>query len=284
MNFNVTPRRWPLCALAALLLAGCGVDTGGRGGSGSLVVSDQFAAATRLDRPDAGGADTVLGVLQRNDSTVDGRARDWSVYRNGVAVAKDVDAHAGDAIWWDRHAAGAGQPRAVIGSYPAPFRRGPDGKRLPVRLECIDSASSACNLVQQALTKAGVLAAKGGIQRSFTQETLRVLVGPYLQLRADETVRTLERGPRASGVYARPAPDGRSIAVLDGGGRTQRTLRAGSGLVAATVFDKGQPVWIVTGTDDRGVAAAASAIDQATLKGRFALAVADDRGVPLPAR
>jgi hypothetical protein len=54
--------------------------------------------------------------------------------------------------------------------------------------------------------------------------------------------------------------------------------------VAATVFEKGQPVWIVTGTDDRGVAAAASAIDEAALKGRFALAVADDRGVPLPAR
>ena len=67
--------------------------------------------------------------------------------------------------------------------------------------------------------------------------------------------------------------------MLDERGRTTRTLRAGAGLVAATVYEDGQPVWIVTGTDDAGVRDAASALDEGTLKNRFALAVADGRGV-----
>jgi hypothetical protein len=293
-------------ALAALAVAGCGLGAGERKEGASLVVTDAFGAATLVDLvdPRVEGSDTIMRVLQRNASvktrygggfvsqidgrrsgTRGGRPTDWFFYINGL-LSEDGAAsrrlRANDAVWWDRHDWGGGETKAVVGSFPEPFRHGPEGKRLPVRVECVDSRAPACDRVQDALTKVGVLAAKGGIQTSFTKETLRVLVGSYEQLRGDRAVRTLEEGPRASGIYARPSRDGRSIAVLDERGRVRRTLTAGAGLVGATVYEDGQPIWIVTGTDDAGVLSAAGAMDEGTLKNRFALAVADDRGVRVP--
>jgi hypothetical protein len=293
-------------ALAALAVAGCGLGAGERKEGASLVVTDGFGAGTLVDLADprVEGSDTIMRVLQRNASvktrygggfvsaiegrrggTRGGRPTDWFFYVNGL-LSQDGAAsrrlRANDAVWWDRHDWGGGETKAVVGSFPEPFRHGPEGKRLPVRVECVDSGAPACDRVQNALTKVGVLAAKGGIQTSFTKETLRVLVGSYERLRGDRAVRTLEEGPRASGIYARLSRDGRTIAVLDQRGRVRRTLGAGAGLVGATVYEDGQPIWIVTGTDDAGVLSAAGAMDEGTLKNRFALAVADDRGVRVP--
>jgi len=41
-------------------------------------------------------------------------------------------------------------------------------------------------------------------------------------------------------------------------------------------------VWIVTGTDARGLLDAANALDEGVLGDRFALATAADQGIPLP--
>ena len=42
------------------------------------------------------------------------------------------------------------------------------------------------------------------------------------------------------------------------------------------------PTWLVTGTDDVGVAAAAAALTEEQLRDHFALAIEAGRGVPLP--
>jgi hypothetical protein len=297
-----------LAAVAlALVAAGCGVGAGGTPGGAKLVVTQDFGRAAVLDLadPKVSGSDTVMRFLQRNAEvktrygggfvqSIDGhrggrsggRPVDWLYYVNGVEAevgAASRRLRNDDVVWWDRHDWSAAQRvPAVVGAYPEPFRHGPDGKRLPVRVECIDPQADACQAVQDRMTKAGVLAAQGGLQTSLTKQTLRILVGPYGQLRADDAARLLEGGPRRSGVYARPARDGRTIAVLDDRGHTTRTLGAGAGLVAATRFQDGKPVWFVTGTDARGVAAAAAALDEGNLKNRFALAIAADRGIPLP--
>lgn len=297
-----------LAVAATVAVAGCGVGAGERPRSTSLLVTDAFGtrSLSDLDAPKTGGSDTVMRLLQRNvkdvrtrygggfvqaidgrsGGTPGGRPTDWFFYVNGVLADKGAAStrvHDGDAIWWDRHDWGQTDgTKAVVGSFPEPFTGGIDGRRLPVRVECISSSDPACDAVQEALTKVGVLAAKGGIQTSFTKDTLRVLVGPYGTLRADQSVRSLERGPRSSGVYAKPTADGRRIAVLDARGRTRKVLGAGSGLVAATVYEDGQPVWIVTGTDAAGVKAAAGLLDESTLKNRFALAVSGGVGVRVP--
>jgi hypothetical protein len=291
----------------ALSLAGCGLGAGKSPTGAQLVITQDFGAypLSQLADPKFGGSDTVMRFLQRNakvttrfgggyvqsiagraGGTSGGRPVDWFYYVNGVLAPKGAAStrlHDGDVVWWDRHDWSATQDvPAVVGTFPEPFLHGIDGKRLPTRLECTQPGSPSCKAVQQRLTDAGVLAPEGGLQRSLAKETLRVLVGPYLALRDDDAVRQLERGPKASGVYARPSADGRTITTLDAQGHAVRRLGPGTGLVAATRFEDGRPVWIVTGTDEAGIAAAATALDEGNLKNRFAVAVSAGRAVALP--
>ena len=103
------------------------------------------------------------------------------------------------------------------------------------------------------------------MEQSGGEEVLRVVVGRWSDVRQDNVVRRLERGPGASGVFAQPTSTGDAIVVLDADGEPVRTLRAGAGLVAATSVEAQAPTWIVTGTDEVGVAAAAAALTEERL-------------------
>jgi hypothetical protein len=92
----------------------------------------------------------------------------------------------------------------------------------------------------------------------------------------------MERGPRASGVFARPAPDGSRIALLDERAQPDGELSRGGGLVVAVRDGQSAPTWAVTGTDDAGVEAAARAFGDRALRHRFAVAVDGGRPVALP--
>jgi heat shock protein HslJ len=72
-----------------------------------------------------------------------------------------------------------------------------------------------------------------------------------------------------------------SLELLDAAGHVARRLGAGAGLVAATSLDHGKPVWVVTGTDVRGLTDAAESLQAGVLRNRFALVT--DRGRPLSA-
>jgi hypothetical protein len=216
-----------------------------------------------------------------------GRPVDWFFYVNGIEATQGAAAttlHDGDHVWWDRHDWGATMTvPAVVGAFPEPFLHGTEGKRLPVRIECLDPASPACDRVAHQLTAIGIPAGRGGLGLAEHDAALRVLVGTWPRLRTDAAARRLESGPAASGVYVRVAGGGRSLVLLDARGAAVRTLGPHSGLVAATRLADAPPVWIVTGTDDAGVAAAAQAFEPGALHDRFALAVSSaDQGVPLP--
>src|SRR5690606_1844867 len=102
------------------------------------------------------------------------------------------------------------------------------------------------------------------------------------EIRGDRALRQLERGPRSSGVFARVAPDGRTIEALDPEGEVARRLGPGTGLIAATRWRQDAPTWIVTGTDLAGLRAAAAGVDESVLGEKFALAINDDLPLPLP--
>jgi Domain of unknown function (DUF4430) len=216
-----------------------------------------------------------------------GRPVDWFFYVNGIEADRGAAARRlapGDRVWWDHHDWGAAmRVPAVVGSYPAPFVSSSKGKRVPVRIDCGASAQRACREVQTRLQNAG--AQVGGtsiIGQEASRGVLRVLVGRWSEVRRDPAARRIERGPKVSGVYARPSASGDRIELLDARGSAVRTLASGSGLVAATSFLDQQPTWIVAGTDDAGVGAAAAALDETRLNDHFAVAVSDNREVPLP--
>ena len=300
-----------LLALAlALALAGCGFGAGDapKGAGTELTVSRNFGAeemgSSKQKRIPAG--ETVMRLLQRSFEvetrygggfvqTIDGvgggrragRPVDWFFYVNGIEADRGAAARrlaAGDRVWWDHHDWGAAMRiPAVVGSYPEPFVSGPQGKRVPVRIECAADAQHACKEVRTQLGDAG--ATIGGLSPLGTEAgpaVLRLLVGRWADVRRDPTVRRIEQGPKTSGVFARPAAKGDRLELLDPRGAAVRTLGAGSGLVAATSYLDQQPTWVVAGTDDVGVAAAAAALNETRLRDHFAVAVESGREIPLP--
>lgn len=303
-------RRAPAIALSvglALALAGCGVGAGKKAAGTKLTITQDFGAreVRVLDAPKVGGDETVMRLLQRNArvstrygggfvQSIDGlqagrsggRPVDWFYYVNGVDASRgaaSMTLRAGDRVWWDRHDWGtAMRVPAVVGSFPEPFLHGIGGKRLPVRVECATPGSEACKAVSNRLAEYGVPVAIGGLLTAHLEETLRVLVGPWERLSVDHAIDELGDGPQASGVYARVSA--RTIVTLDAEGHAVDRLGPGSGLVAATSRDEARPTWVVTGTDDAGVASAARAFEEGTLDHRFAVAVRDDLPIPLPVK
>jgi hypothetical protein len=298
----MTLRRLPasLAALAALwALSGCGLGAGSTPRGVQLTVTRDFGARELLQAPAprAVGEETVMSLLRRNAAistrygggfvqSIGGLAGgseggdpvDWFYYVNGVEATKGAAStivHAGDRIWWDRHDwSQTDQVPAVVGSFPEPFRAGYDGKRLPVRVECAEVQSSACQAVVARLRSLGVPAALASISGGDEPYTLRMLVGPLSKLAADPGVHQIEAGPRYSGVYARFDADGKTLQLLDAKGKAVLALGAGAGLVAATRYREEAPVWAVTGTDEGGVERAAAALSEAALRNSFAIALA----------
>jgi len=287
---------------------GCGLGAGPTPSAVQLLVTREFGARRvgGTGPLKVSGQETVMSLLMRNHrvetrfgggfvQSIDGlsggeetgRPVDWFYYVNGVEAPRGAAATnvlPGEHIWWDRHdwSQAEGVP-AVVGSFPEPFLGGVEGKRLPVRIECESVSGNACQTVDEQMAKLGipaaVSAAGGGVAGP---ETLRVLVGTWLNVDSDPATHTIAEGPRASGVYARFSPDGRTLTLLDQDGRPVRTLTSGAGLIAATRTGEAAPVWAVTGTDQAGVQDAARGLDTATLEDRFAVALLGSESLGLP--
>jgi Domain of unknown function (DUF4430) len=300
--------RW-LALLVCLLVAGCGFGEGATRGDVTLTVTRDFGAERLhegIDEETAKDGDTVMRLLQANydvetrygggfvqevegiaGGREGGRRADWFYYVNGIEApigAAERRVTAGERVWWDHHRWEAAQRvPAVVGSFPEPFLTGLEGKRFPVKLVCLGDADRACDEVETRLDDSGVAAvSRSVLVQSAGEEILRVLVGRWADVRVDGIARRLERGPGASGVFAQPSPAGDSLALLDADGETVRTLREGGGLVAATSVEAQGPTWVVTGTDEVGLAAAAAAVTEERLTQHFALAVEEGNDVSLP--
>jgi hypothetical protein len=297
----------PPLLLGALALAGCGLGAGPAPTAVNLTVSSDFGNRVlgATNAPKVAGQETAMSLLIRNhhvatrysggfvqsvDGVSGGREHgapvDWFYYVNGVEAERGAAAtlvHPGDHIWWDRHDWSQTQTiPAVVGSYPEPFLNGLGGRRLPVRVECEAVGGPACSTVLSRLRAAGVPAAVAAPASTAGAGTLRVLVGVWREVRRDTAAAEIGKGPAAGGVYARFAPGGGTLTLLDADGHSARTLGAGAGLIAATGQGEGlPPVWAVTGTDSAGVERAAAAFGPA-LEHHFALAVGAEGPVAVP--
>jgi Domain of unknown function (DUF4430) len=304
-----------LATAAALLctaaVAGCGFGPGASSdGDATLTVTREFGAerlvSARLsDPPESetvmrfldGEADVETryggGFVQSIDGlegTVRGdRSFDWFFYVNGIESpvgAAEVRVYGGDRVWWDyREWTGAMRVPAVVGSWPEPFVHGSEGKSFPVRIDCL-AAEDDCSAVADRLEAEGIAASIATERARLGEELLRVVVGPWDEVRQDRAAAQIEAGPSASGVFADIVPtasgeydlvalDPRGREVLDGGDR-------GFGLVAAVRLGEEQPTWVVTGTDDAGVDAAIELLDTESLRDRYAVAAEGRRELALP--
>jgi len=297
-------------AAAAVGLGGCGVGPGEEPSTPvSLTVTQDFGARAIVRQPDAevSGADTIMRVTQRNAKVATrfggdfvqaiggvsggrrgGRPYDWFIYLDGLLTSQGAGGlrvTGGERIWWDHHDWGlTPDVPAVVGSFPEPFRHGAGDR--PVKLQCEPAQRAACDTVSARLERAGVEAERGPLRRGERDRSARIVVGAWPALRdGTPEARSVDRGPKSSGVFARFGEGGASLTLLDPRGGVAKRLGGDAGLVAATRQPGRPPVWFVTGTDAAGVAAAAEAFDEPVLRNHFAVATSDNLplGVPLPA-
>lgn len=305
------PRRGAAVAGALLLLgvalaaAGCGLGPGSKVGSVDLTVTRDFGATKVAEASgEATESDTVMRFLESEteietrygggyvksidgleESERDGHPYDWFFWVNGVISptgAAEVPLEGGEKIWWDIHnwSSSEGAP-AVVGSWPAPFTTGWEGHAPVVVVEC-DGGGAACGTVTKALEGEGVKVGSGS--SSGSKSAIRVLVGPWSQIRSDPAAGLVDEGPGESGIYAEfESSQGTDRLVgLDEDGAKARTFGADAGLVAATRRFEGPPVWLVTGGSAAGVQAAAASLDTADLRDHFAVASEAGTVTPLP--
>lgn len=289
-------------ALSATAVAGCGIGPGKDEGDVSLTVTRGYGTSVMLEKTDSvRESDTVLRVLDRNADvttrygggfvqSIDGlsgtqgggRSSDWFFYVNGIESpigAAQYDPSGGDRLWWDyRDWTAAMRVPAVVGAWPEPFVHGFQGNRWRTSIAC-RAAPSACGAVAQRLSAAGVSIS------SASDGAIQVEIGTWQRIRGAPDVDSIATGPGGSGVFARfvgvKTP---VLELLNQQGQPAGSIGRGGGLIAALRPGGGPPTWVVTGTDAKGVAAAASLVGPA-LRDHYAVATqpgAGAIGVPVP--
>ncbi|MEX1219551.1 MAG: DUF4430 domain-containing protein [Solirubrobacterales bacterium] len=258
-------------------------------------LSDSSTAMRLLDQSaeietSYGGA--FVDSIDSISSSSGTRSSDWFYFVNGIAAergAAEFVVEPGDQMWWDhRDWTDAMDVNAVVGSFPAPLSSGYDGNDWPVSVECL-SVEPACEKVEERLADAGVdlesASLAGGSQAPATRETIRVLVGRWSEVGADEEAARLDLGPSKSGVFAGfITREGQERLIgLDVTAKPVVDFGAHSGLIAAMRRGDGPPVWLVTGTDERGVQSAAAGLQSGQLHNRYAAATSPEGVYSLPA-
>lgn len=286
----------------AAAVAGCGFGTGEEVGEVSLTVTRDYGHEVILERDGetADESDTVMRLLDRTadietrygggfvqeiEGLAGGALEDWFFYVNGVESgmgAADYELARADRVWWDfRDWRAARRVPAVVGSWPEPFAHGYEGERRATALFCFGAGRPGCSEAREALEDAG--ASLGW----DAPEGIRILVGPWSLVGRDAGAALITSGPQLSGVFADVVArrGGYALILLDGDGNPAGRLENGAGLVAATRLGPRAPTWVVTGTDARGAARAASLLDAESLDNHYAVAVSPDGeriGLPLP--
>jgi hypothetical protein len=317
-------RRWItavlLCAACAAALGSCGGSgaDGSGGPAASLNVTRDFGrdpliAEQRAPLPDR---PTVLRLLRdhaevktrfsgraieaidglrttEEDDGGEGDETTWAVNVNGVETdvsPPEYRVYPGDVVQLDlRYWYVTLDVRATVGAFPETFARGVFGKLFPVKVRCEKPASSACRHVKRLLRRAGVPIdgsgpSPGELPPAGNPRRAEILVGTWRHWRSNEWAARIDEGARYSGVFARFAPDARSLRLLDWYAHRARTEGSGTGLVAAQRPTEEDLQWVITGVDDEGVERAARALGSPELREAFAAAVIADgvQKLPLP--
>jgi Domain of unknown function (DUF4430) len=282
-------------AIVAAAVAGCGLGPGKDVGDVDLTVTRDYGVNVLVHKTDSiHESDTVLRVLDRSadistrygggfvqsidglsGSQSGGRSSDWFFYVNGIESpigAAQYDLSGGDRIWWDyRDWTAAMRVPAVVGSWPEPFAHGFEGQHWTTHPVCL-IGGGVCDMVVQRLEAAGIRSP------GFGPNSIKVLIGPWSAIRGEAPADLLAEGPDRSGVFARFVGTKKPLLdLLDTQGQPAGSIGKGGGLIAALRVGDGPPTWLVTGTDAKGVSAAAGLLGDA-LRNHYAVATQPGAG------
>lgn len=256
---------------AAVFATGCGFGPGEERGDVEVLITRDYGRVVMYDEiHSVRESDNSMRLLTRSVEQVEtaygggfvesidgygsgsdgGYQTDWFFYLDGIESpigALEAKVTAGQSIWWDRRDwSETMYVPAVIGSWPKPF-----GSEAPeVAVECQMPDRSDCDGVIEDLRQTGSRVSRQAAESA----SLRVLVGPWEEIRMDSLASSIENGPSASGVYARFEPRGEAwvLQPLDPAGEPVGSPEV-SGLVAALSDSPDRVTWVVTGSDPSSV-------------------------------
>ena len=297
-----------IAATASAAVSGCGFGPGDADSSDANLVVTRDYGQRQLREPilvKPSESDTALRILDRETeittryggnfvhsidgiagASEDSRRFDWFFYVNGIESsvgAAEVEVDGGDVIWWDyRDWTSAMRVPAVVGSWPQPFASADGSSSGGAAVDCRGERET-CDEVASRLEAAGAEVFEAGSEQSA--DAPRVLVGPWTEVGDDQAAMLLDGGPAHSGVFARfeSGPKGGAILrELDVTGEVVGTATLGAGLVAGVRNGEDPPTWLITGTDDAGVAAAARLLSEKQLDNHYAVTTVMGAESPLP--
>lgn len=251
----------------------------------------------RVELDEFGGVSAIDGLRAGEAKAEDGHTSTWAIVVNGIEDdlgARDLRLLEGDVVQFDlRDWYVTLDVRATVGAFPQPFTGGMAGIRFPVSVRCAPGYRAVCDDMRARLRAAGVdpdgvpprpARRPGAAADARSLGRVVLLVGPWRHWRDHRYARRVDRGAGDSGIFARFAPDGRRLRLLDWNGHRVREHGAGTGLVGAMRPADGGLLWVVTGTDRKGVERAVAATAGATLRDAFAVAVTGEgvEKLPLP--
>jgi hypothetical protein len=234
------------------------------------------------------GGKFVQSINGIEGSDAGGRVSDWFFFVNGIESstgAAEVQVRPGDRIWWDyRDWTAAMRAPAVVGSWPEPFLQASAGAdRLSVEVVCF-GARPPCDTAAEHLTEVGVDPRITTPAKSDGSGAVRMLVGPWDEVRKDDLAANIDDGPATSGVFAKfePFHGGWRVVALDDHGDGRLGYDHDAGLVAALRDGDDPPTWVVTGADAGGLDRAVQALSTEALTDRYAVALSSGTVTPVP--
>ncbi|MED1782247.1 DUF4430 domain-containing protein [Brevibacillus fortis] len=242
-----------------------------------------------------GFVDSIGGIASQyrsGDST--SKKVDWFYYVNGLLAdvgAAEYPVFSGDQIWWDYHSwEHAIQTSALVGHYPHPFIKGLGEEPASPLLIMYTTGyeQQAKQLVASLKTiRPDVKEPVVWDEQQFSSENALILVGDTKSISQSQNVVAIFEQRASHGLYADVKVDG--IQLYDQTGKPVYVHnQSGTGLLASTLNAATRlPIWIVTGTDEAGIAQVINRMNPAKAKdmeGYFGAIVTETEIIRLPIR
>lgn len=258
-------------------------------------VYDVMMSETTIDTDYGGSFISGINGVSSSMKGADGRRWDWFYYVNGVCAdvgPLDYEMQPGDSIWWDYHGwQGSGAANSTVtGGYQALFTLGYDGRSGQVQLIFADGYEETAAAIGEQMEAMGAdgirlqgLESSEGLISDRIGPTL--VIGDWQGLSQVAFLSDLNERYEKTGQFQYYSNSG-TLDLMSPLNETAMTLEQGSG----SIFTHGEglgdenPLWILTGTDNEGVAKAAELLtkNRDVLRNTYSLAVEGDTVITLP--
>jgi hypothetical protein len=255
-------------------------------------VLDVLKANSNVSTKYDGSYVSSMQGLQSNTGGISGDNSDWFYYINGIcsdAGAGDYNLKAGEHIWWDYHpwkSAGFVNS-AVIGCFPEPFIHGYRGKiNGAVVMASPENTALAAELEQTLKNRGAANVNRVELSNGLLEKRARptIVIGTWPELKQLEWLHQFNNAWKKTGTGSHFTDN--SLELLDYGGNAARTISGSAGIIAAAGAGLGDanPIWIIAGTDQKGLQEAVEVLTKspAKISGMYSAAVTSGEIIRLP--